>query len=201
MEVKINKQSGKWFSRGAWITLTINTSCNLRCKDCPLWIGNEEFPQWKQYGIDDWKNFVSKFPEWVSLYSICGGEPSLVKWLAEFVNWLLERGHHVAIYSNLFNVDELLKMKKSKRITIHATYHHQDDKKEFIKAYNLLKDKYRVTVYEFEHPMQLPFSINKDFYKPEDIMNLTSFHCAPNAPMKKTIYLGAEDKYEINSNA
>ncbi len=196
IDVKINLVNGKWFTRGAWVTLTINTNCQLRCPDCPLWIGNESFPQWKQCTIDQWKGFVKRFPEWVSLYSICGGEPTMLKWLAEFVNWLLDKGHHVAIYSNLFDVSEILKMKRSARLVIHATYHHKDDKEKFIKSYNLLKDKYRITVYEFDHPMKLPFSVKKEFYTPEDIMNLNSFHAAPDAPIKKTIYIGAEDNYE-----
>jgi glycosyltransferase involved in cell wall biosynthesis len=36
--VRIYPDKGKWYSKGAWLTLTMNTSCNLRCPDCPLWI-------------------------------------------------------------------------------------------------------------------------------------------------------------------
>ena len=199
IDVKINKPKGRWYSRGAWLTLTINTNCNLRCTDCPLWIGNDEFPQWKQYNIEDWKDFIINLPEWFSLFSICGGEPTLLKWLADFVNWLLDNGHHVSIYTNLYNVDELLKIKRSSRFIIIATYHHQDDKERFLRNYNLLKNKYRISVREFELPMKLPCSERIPHLKGSYTVKFNSYHCAPNAPITRAIYCGAEDKYEIKN--
>lgn len=91
IDVKINKVTGKWWSRGALVTLVLNTECNLKCPTCPWLIGRDTFPIWKTCTLDEWKSFVGRIEEWVSQYVISGGEPTLIKWLADFVNWLLER--------------------------------------------------------------------------------------------------------------
>jgi len=198
--VRIYNKSGWWFSKGAFITLTINTNCNLRCPDCPLWIGHDEFPIWKLCTLEQWKSFIENdVPLWVSQYTICGGETTLVKWMPDLVNWLLSKGHHVGIYTNLFKVEELLRIIPNSRLVIYATFHHQDDKERYERAYHLLKDRYRIFSWEFEHPMVFPFSVEKEFLDKDKVTDFKSFHCSPHSPITKEIYCGAENYYRQSS--
>jgi GT2 family glycosyltransferase len=193
--VRINGAKGYWWSKGSFVTLVLNTACNLSCPTCPWLVNRDAYPNWKQCTLEQWKEFVEVMPEWVSQFALSGGEPTLVKWFAEFSNWLIDRGHHVNVYTTLYDVQELLKLKRSDRLIIYATYHHQDDKKRFVKNYNTLKGKYRITAWEFEHPMVLPFSEDKPFLNEQEVVDFDSFHCAPDAPLTRVVYVGAEDKF------
>jgi organic radical activating enzyme len=193
---RINKLKGNRLSRGAFLTLTLSSLCPFQCSYCPLWIGRKRFPYWETSTLNEWKKFIEDFPEWVSLVAICGGEPTLIEYMPELVNWLLDRGHHVLIYTTLLRPNAFARIRKSHFLDIQATYHHIDKVSRFEFSHSLVRSMgHRVDVYELETPLSLTYSKHKKFLNAKDIEDLKWFHAMPNAPKTNAIYCGAEDVY------
>jgi hypothetical protein len=196
--LRLNSKDGNFLTHGMHLTISLNTECTLFCEYCPLLDGREARPKFEKCSLEEWKSFIQDFPEWISLICIAGGEPSLLPWIGEFVNWLTSRGHHVIMYSNLYKPWYLEYIKKSYRFYIQATFHHNDDPERFTKAYKrLIGDGYRVDAFELDNEEKvLPFTNPKPFLTPEDGKNFKTFHCPPDAPRTKVIYRGAEYWYK-----
>jgi organic radical activating enzyme len=145
--------------------------------------------------LQEWQQYIESLPHWASLINISGGEPSLVSYLPEFVNWLVSRGHHVNIYSTLFNPKNLERIKKSFKVQITADYHKGDSILRFNRAYNYLKDKIRINVEEIEQPKLLSYSRFVGKFTAQEILDFTSFHAAPDSPRTGKLYIGCESAY------
>jgi organic radical activating enzyme len=147
--------------------------------------------------MEEWQEFIEGYPEWISLIAICGGEPTLITWMPNFVNWLLDRGHHVIVYSNLWKPWYFTMIKKSFRFYIQATFHHTDKAERFTEAYNyLIELGYKVEAFELNNePKILSFTKPKKFITVDDGVALKTFHCAPDAPRTKIIYRGSENLF------
>ena len=194
-----SKRGGK-YSRGAFLTITLSTSCTLECPYCPLLFGRKEYPndRWEHCNLDEWKEFITEFPEWVSCVAICGGEPSLVTWLPELTNWLIDSGRKVVIYSTLIVPKRFMLIKPSSRLQIQATFHHHDNKDRFISNYEKVTGcGHAVRVTEITNePKVLSFSTTQAFTTSElEDYKVRQFHAAPNAPKTRAIYLGNEKFY------
>ena len=191
-------RTGGKLSRGAALTLTLSSICTLHCSYCPLMDGRKEYPRWDECDIDEWKEFITKFPEWVSYVLISGGEPTLIRWMPEFVNWLLDSGRKVCIFTNLAVPERFATIQRSSRLQIQATYHHADGVSRFEKAYSIvtgLGHKIDATEVGNEEKV-LDFTHYKPFITPEVAMQYArQFHCNSDAPKTRIVYCGAEFLY------
>jgi hypothetical protein len=197
--LKINNKQGGFYTRGTCLTITLNAECPIQCDYCPLLDGRTERPKFNNCDMSEWQEFIEGYPEWISLIAIAGGEPTLIPWIGDFINWLIGRGHHVILYSNLWKpwmIDGVVK--KSFLFYIQATFHHGDKPERFTDAYNrLTKNGYRVEAFELDYePKILQFTKPKKFLTPEDGMKFKTLHCSPDAPRTKIIYRGAEWLYK-----
>jgi len=85
----------------------LTRGCNLKCGHCNVWKSTKVYPPIDYYmknerTLEWWKGF---FSEWYEVYpetffSIMGGEPLLVDWLPELVEYLNELGVLYTIISN-----------------------------------------------------------------------------------------------------
>ena len=200
------------YSRGAFVYLSLSTKCNLSCSYCPLMDNRTEPMVFDEYGIDEWKKLIERFPEWVSEAAISGGEPSLVRWMPDFANWLLDSGRKVCIFTNLAVPSRFKYIKKSSRLKIQATFHHCDNAETFTKNYyKVLEYGHKVEVCEIDNgePKVLPFSKHKLYTATETADNeiypdgmdyVRQFHCAPDAPKTKIVHMGVEITYQRGNN-
>lgn len=195
-----SRKGGK-LSRGASVTLTLSTRCTLHCPYCPLMHEREEYPddKWETCSMEEWQELIDKFPEWMSCVLISGGEPTLIKWLPEFVNWLLDSGRKVVIFTNLAVPTRFENIKKSSRLQIQATYHHEDLVTRFTNAYDKVTNYgHRVDATEIGNNEKI---LNFTTYKPYITTELEKvyprqFHCAPDAPKTRILYMGPEQYYQ-----
>ena len=143
------------FKRGKTMDISPTYNCNMSCGYCVAQIGSKGFPCVPEKSIDEWKVFIQNFPHRIKQIQISGGEPTLVPWIAEFINWLLDRGHHVTLITNLCDWEEILKVKPSRRFKIVSAFHLQDRISRFDEAYQALYPIYQIEVKEFK---RLPYS-------------------------------------------
>ena len=124
-------------------------------------------PKSKESTLEDWKDYVRTFPKKLKQIVICGGEPTLVSYLADLVNWILDEGYHCYVLTNLYKPEAFDGIKNSYRFKIQATYHHCSSRVDFLVAYRrLIFERYRVDVDEIDDglPKELDFSKLKPCY-------------------------------------
>lgn len=189
------KSKGNFLTKGIYLTIILTDKCPLMCPYCPMTLRGRKRANHAECSIDEWKKFIENQFHWISQINISGGEPSLVPWMPEFVNWLVDRGHHVSIYSNLWKPKILSRLKKSFKLQIVSDFHHSDNLERFLKSYNQLKDKVRINVEEIEKPQQILFSTFVDKFTDEELENFNSIHVAPDSPRTKRYYMGCEPIY------
>jgi organic radical activating enzyme len=193
----VNSQNKKHFwSSGSAVVLVLTTRCPFRCSYCPMYIPNGEQPKYDECSLDEWKKYISEYPEWIEEFFISGGETSLHPQVSEFVNWLVERGHHVCIFSNLWKPESFLTLKKSYRLVLYPTFHASDNKERFDRAYNMLKDIVRVIPIELKEMPVLPYAKSKDTYQLDYFVNEMRLHFAPDTPRTKRTYTASLPLYK-----
>jgi organic radical activating enzyme len=188
----------KWWHRGSELVLVLLTKCNYHCSYCPMFLTDNKYPKFTTCGINEWKKFIEDYPEWLNLIYISGGEPSFVPWISEFTNWLVDRGHRVIIFSNMAVPQNFYGIKKHWRFILVPTFHPEYDTPEhFTKAYNDLKDRFRIIPQEMESEHKMSFTQHKeyftvDWFKHDNYL----FHVAPDGPRTGKIYLGCNRLYK-----
>jgi organic radical activating enzyme len=193
----INKKKGHALSRGADIVLVLTTKCNLHCDYCPMFLDNDKYPKFDECSIDEWKTFIENFPEWLSQIYISGGEPSLIPWVSEFINWLTGRGHHVVLLTNLFKPETFLGIKEHWRFVCLSTLHKGNKyKSKFYDAADELNYRFRLIIQELGKTTS-SWSKKKEFYT-DDFWYIKDkhYHAMPDAPRTNTIYLGCVAGYK-----
>jgi len=187
-----------WWHKGLDTVLILTGRCNLHCDYCPMFLDNNKYPKFEESTLEEWKEFFERFPEWISQIFISGGEPSLIPYVSDLANWLVERGHHVCILSNLYKVENLMGLKKHWRLVAFPTFHHSDDPERYKKAYEQLKTTgVRIYSQELEKKHKFQFSVHKNFY-PADWFKYWNeiIHFAPNAPRTRRMYMGVYETYK-----
>jgi len=192
------KKNNRWFHKGTELAVVLTGKCNLHCDYCPMFLTDKKYPKYKDATLEEWKDYFEKYPEWLSQIFLTGGETSLVPYIAELTNWLVDRGHHVIIFSNLKKPEAFYPIKKSFRFILIPTFHPTDNKKRFTEAYNKLKQntKFRIRVQEMEEKHTLDFSVHKDKFSDtwwyrENFL----YHVAPDAPKTGRIFFGCNRAY------
>ena len=185
-----------WWHRGIRLTMVITTRCNLHCDYCPMFLTDDKYPKFKESTLEEWKEYFTYSPDWYSEIVISGGEPTLVPYLADLINWLIDRGHHVIVYTNLKKPEAFDKVKSSFKFCILPTFHYTDNEERFREAYNKVKGKFRVVSQELKDK-KLVFTVFKNPYTKEFFIEKDNvFHIAPDAPKTKRLYLGANSLYK-----
>ncbi len=173
------------FKRGITIQISLLYECNLKCTYCSLEMPTGKRPKAKRVGLDEWKQFIKNFPQKIKEVYVSGGEPTLVKYLPELVNWLIGEGYHVILFTDLFNPDLILKIKKSYKFKIQSTYHHSDSISRFDNAVKKLKG-YKLEVDEIGSQL-LPYSKVKPFIDVE-VLKDDEFRVSPDLQVFKGCY-------------
>lgn len=138
-----------FFKKGQRISLFLTFKCNLKCNYCSLLFSTGgKWPQSEISSVKEWKDFLKGLKDPIKEITLTGGEPTLYPGFVDLVNWLLEKGYFVKVYSNLTKPEPFFGIKQSFRFIIHASYHKSFRAKKFIKNYNLLRYHHRVDVYE-----------------------------------------------------
>ena len=73
--------------------------------------------------------FLERFPVWISALYVSGGEPSLYSDIIPLINYLIERGHHVILQTNLFKPEAFIGIRPHYRLVFMATYHEKQEQK------------------------------------------------------------------------
>ena len=112
-----------FLKKGITIDIIPTTRCNYKCSYCPMFI-HGEVKRYEECSFEEWKEFLSKrIQHWVSVYYISGGEPALYKDIVPLTNWLIERGHHVIIMTNLTYPGKFHGIRPHWRLMFMPTYH------------------------------------------------------------------------------
>lgn len=192
--LRINKRTGWGLSRGASINTVLTTKCNQTCVECPMFIYGE-VKRYKESTFEEWKTFYERFPMWISQIYLSGGEPSLYPDIVKLTNWLIERGHHVCIFSNLWKVENFKGIKPHWRLVVHATYHSCDNWERYCEAFKTLSKQIRVLGREFEdvggHPIKQDKKFTLEWFKNTDC----TIHFPPDAPRSLKLYVGCVELY------
>ena len=181
------------FKRGITIQIALTYACNLSCEYCSLHIPTGKRPKAPQSSLSDWQRYIKNFPIKIKEVYVSGGEPSLIKWMPDLVNWLLDQKYHVTLFTDLYNPSLILQIKRSYRFQIVSTYHHSDSMLRFDSAYLALKNKYRIEVDEIGEK-HLPYSRVKPFIDEEGLKD-NEFRISPDLQ----IYLSCYEHFKQKS--
>lgn len=217
--LRVNSVGGHWWSRGQEAVAVITARCNLHCEYCPtLILGTTgRHPVYKECTLEEWKTFFERHYEWLSHIYISGGEPSLIPWVSDLINWLVDKGHHVTLLTNLYKPENLMGIKKHWRFVCCSTYHETADPKQYEAAYYQLKDRFRIIPQEIveseedaattdqirkltnsENPgwrnrgKRFEFSRTKEYFTLDWLKIYTRPHFLPDSPRTKLIRLGSD---------
>lgn len=140
--------------------------CNLDCGYCTLKFADGEMPVSDTMTLEEWKEVLGKqFPRPIKEVIISGGEPMLMPYFSDLVNWLLhDQKKFVCVFSNLMTTGGL-EVKPSVRYRIHATYHHSAKLERFEKHLALYQKKYRVNIDEIMND-DTPKLVTQSWRKP-----------------------------------
>lgn len=186
------------FKRGVSLTMILTTRCNLHCDYCPMFLNDNKYPKYGESTFEEWVAFFDRYPEHeapIYQVEISGGEPSLYPYLSQLVNFLLKRGKHVVLYTNLWNVDEINKITPHYRFRIKAVHHKTDSIYRFKKCYDKLNPKFDKIINELDYQR---FADSKLIHKftPDEIRAFNAFHVAPDSATTGRIFCGCEPIYK-----
>jgi len=138
---------GRRLHRGTKLMLFLNFNCNLKCEYCSLgYIGKRV--ESKTIELDDWKYLIESFPLKLREIRISGGEPMLMPYYAELINWLLDRGLYVMVFTNLTILN--LDVKPSGRLIYSTTYHKGANAERWQRNLREYEKKYKVNAHQLE---------------------------------------------------
>ena len=177
--------------RGYTLGLNLLYACNLKCTYCSLEMPTGKRPTSKQSTLEQWKEYVKNFPCKLKEVTISGGEPTLIDWLPDLINWLLKEGYHVMLFTDLFNASLIRKVNPSYRFHIVSTFHHTDSQLRFESAYHSLKG-FNIVVHEIVSELlgirkRLSFSIAKPF-NTMDVLKDDEFRVSPDLQLFISCY-------------
>ena len=141
----------------------------------------------------------------------------MLPWIGDLVNWLVDRGHHVILFSNLHKPENLYNIKKSFRFVYYPTYHQHlnqepNFKKPFGDDYDRFKDSlnkliantnFRIIIKELQEDRKFNgfkkiwSTYTKKFYTDNWFFNENAlFHAPPDAPRTGVMYWGCVKTYQ-----
>lgn len=195
MTLRLNKKRGHWWSRGTRATVITTTRCPFGCDYCPMYIYGS-VKRYDESTFEEWKVWFERFPEWISQVYVSGGEPSLYKDIVPLVNWLVQRGHHVIVYTNLWKIENFTGIKPHWRLIFFPTFHETEDTFErFSFALKQMEKTYLVTSAQIGvNPNR--FTKIKHFFSRDWFLHVDDgFQFAPDTPRTLRIWSGCVEMY------
>lgn len=195
--LRIHKKTGNWFTRGASVCTILTMRCPLKCDQCPMYMYGKA-KKYEESTFEEWVEFYQRFPQHIHQVYLSGGEPTLYKEFAKVANWLLDKGKHVCVFSNLWKPEAFLDIKPSWRFVVYSTFHGVDDWDRYSKALAIVRKKHRVLVREFddeklvEHGSIITEKYERDWFENVD----STFHLAPDTPRTLCLYTGCFGLYK-----
>lgn len=182
----------KRFRSGVTLSLALTFRCTLDCLYCTTKMVNGKFPVSEEATFEEWKIFINKFPYQIRDVHITGGSPELHPEFEKIVNWLLDKGIFVQVFTNLNRTDKLLLLNKTHRLMLLSTFHHSDKLDRFMENYNLLKKHYRINVDEINDRYYQRFvksSRLKEFCTMDELKNnIKMLRISPDCKVFETCY-------------
>jgi hypothetical protein len=198
LTLRLVSKAGGWFTRGVRVCAVLSTRCPLKCSYCPMTIYNP-VKRFEECSFEEWKVYFQRFPHRISLVYLSGGETSLYKDIVPLTNWLIEKGHHVIIFSNLWKIENFQGIKPHWRLIFFPTYHaEQDNPDRYAFALSALGEKYNVYSTEFEKDtLKTKDHSIKNFWSKEWFETCDdTLHLAPNTPRTLALYTGCVNLYK-----
>ena len=195
------------WSLGSEVAMVLTTRCPFKCAYCQMFIATGEAPRFTECTVSEWKKFIEDYTtqlEWIEMIMITGGETTLYDEMPEFVNWLVERGHHVLVFTNLWKPEVLLRLKKHYRLLVWAALHKTDSVERFDKAYQMVKDHFRIGAIEFVgegEEKKLPYTTIKPMWGRQHLIDLPTLSFPPDAPRTGRMYAGCYALYRDGTTA
>ena len=128
--------------RGILLDSFITLRCNYNCHYCPFLIKGWKYEN-KEKPFEDWVHYINNnIPYPIKRMAIMGGEPSLIKWVGAYVNFLTnpipihkKSGiMGVTIYTNFHDISNFLIIVPSPYLRFNVTYHEKyTDYDKFVK--------------------------------------------------------------------
>jgi len=122
------RKKGGFMSRGARCNIAVTIKCPFHCGYCPMFIYDNP-KKYEESTWEEWKVFLERFPIWLSAVYISGGEPSLYSDIVPLINYLIEKGHHVILQTNLFEPEAFIGIRPHWRLIFMATYHEKQEQR------------------------------------------------------------------------
>jgi uncharacterized radical SAM superfamily Fe-S cluster-containing enzyme len=194
LTLRFNNKFGSILTKGVRATVVTTTRCPLDCDYCPMYIYGD-VKRYDECTFEEWKTWFERFPTWISQVYVSGGEPSLYKDIVPLVNWLVERGHHVIVFTNLWKVENYEGIKNHWRLRFMPTYHKFDKIDRYKKSLAIMEKKFNISsqqLFENEHKFsRIKEFFTVDWFKDED----DGFQFAPDCPRTLQIYSGCVNLY------
>lgn len=175
------------FKRGLSIELFLTYRCNLDCPYCNLKLAGGKIYS-EESTLTEWQEFIENFPVRLKEVRLCGGEAIFYPEIVPLVKWLLSRGLHVKILTNLEEIDTLLEIPRHRRFTVSATFHKGNGVKAFYQSYQRVRRQHRITVTEIG-TRTFDFSHINPLQRTIDETQHDEFRVAPD----RTIFVGDRD--------
>ncbi len=181
--------------RGTMLQISLTYACQYRCEYCTLKMPTGKQPMSRgRLSFEEWQERIKNFPVKVREVYISGGEPTLVSYMPDLCNWLLDVGYHVTIFTNLHEaLKSLTRIKPSYRLQIWATFHKGHRADLFGGAYHYLKGEgYNITAEELGEKT-LDFTKLMQFTTVEALKD-PSFRMSPDGQLFTSCYEHYKEK-------
>jgi organic radical activating enzyme len=163
MKMRINKilwELSKLFKGNRYIAIKPTIVCNLHCWYCSGTNTSKYYdidyktpPPYQEVSPEWWMKLIKRANP--DVLTISGGEPGLYKGLADVINYATSRGILVQVLSNLTDLTEFKKIKKTWRVYFLHTEHpgatlkgYEEISKDFNVILRILTDNPRRTRHE-----------------------------------------------------
>lgn len=161
--------------RGDSLLCFLTFRCTLRCDYCAMKYIDGKWPHSSETTLSHWKRIIKSFPRRIREIKITGGEPMLMPYFTELVNWLLDEGYFVLVITNLTIKRDI---KQSDRLLLVSTLHEGAYLPAWKKNLKFYLAKHRIKVDEIERSV-LKSSKTKDLCYREYGDTCTGFIYSP----------------------
>jgi len=135
--------------RGMSISMSLTFRCNLICPYCTMRLNGIGPREAKETGLDEWKLIIDTFPGRLKEVFITGGEPTLMPYCTDLINYITAKKILVTLFTNLTKPEHIRFIKPTSYFRIEASLHPQVKIADFnYNLYSLRKCGYHIIIDE-----------------------------------------------------